>query len=255
MRHKTAQATIFIIVAIAIIILIGILLFIKYGPDRLGGGAVEELEIKNYIDKCASENAANIADEMIKHGGFITTRNNTITYNNITLEYLCRNTGYFKPCVNQHGSYIFELEKELTHYLAPKIQECFEEIDKKLEKKSATLMVDMAETNVLLAPDRIIIEIRRNMSLEYKDQKYEYSIFDSEINYPLYNLGLVARDIVNNEATYCYIEYVGYVTTYPEFTIRKNVLGDSTKIYEVEHVPSGKKLKFAIRGCAIPPGI
>ena len=252
--NKKGQATIFILVGIAIIALLAVLLFLRYGPDREGSGAKEEIEVKNYIEKCATENAVNIADEMILHGGFINSTNVKL-FNNISVEYLCRNNGYFKPCVNQHAALISEMEEELVQHISPKLSKCFEDIDKQLKKKGANVKAEAPQIRALFVYDKIILKIKRNMSLEYHDQKFQFSDFDSEVSHPIYNFGVVARDIVNNEASYCYFENVGYVTLHTEFRIRRVALSDETKIYQISHIPTGKDLTFAVRGCAVRAGL
>jgi len=253
-QNRKGQTTVWIIVSLVIVAIIGFLFFINYSPLREGGEGLQELEVKNYIDKCARENAEIIADKMIMHGGFIQPTNFKF-YNNISIEYLCRNVGYFKPCTNQHPAYISEMEKELTMHLAPTIQKCFEDLDKQLTDKNAVLITENSSTEVLFAPGKIIINIQRNMSAKYREQNYEYSNFNSDLNYPIYNLANAAREVANNEANYCYFEYAGYMILHPELKISKVVLGDNTKIYQIEYIDAGKKLNFGIRGCAIPPGI
>ena len=62
-------------------------------------------------------------------------------------------------------------------------------------------------------------------------------------------------EISNQEAKYCYFEYVGYMLLYPKMDIEKFAMSDSTKIYTLKDKKSDKEMNIAIRSCAIPPGI
>ena len=79
--------------------------------------------------------------------------------------------------------------------------------------------------------------------------------FDVQIISPLYDLVNVAVEIANQEAKYCYFEYVGYQVLYPNFDIRKFAFSEGTKIYTIKDKYSDKEMNIAIRSCAIPPGI
>ena len=70
----------------------------------------------------------------------------------------------------------------------------------------------------------------------------------------MYELVNAAQEIVSQEAKWCYFSNDGFMVLYNDFDVRKDVLGDSTKIYTVEHKKTGEKLTMAIRGCAIPNG-
>jgi len=98
------------------------------------------------------------------------------------------------------------------------------------------------------------IVVSRNLQLSGGDFSRDFNSFRSSIRSPLYDLGYVANEIARQEAKYCYFEYLGYSLIYNNFDIRKYSLSDSTKIYTVEHKPSGETMNIAIRGCAIPPG-
>jgi len=62
-------------------------------------------------------------------------------------------------------------------------------------------------------------------------------------------------EIVNQEARFCYAEISGIMLAYPEFSISLTKTDDLSKIYVVENKKSKEVFRFAVRSCAIPPGL
>ena len=252
--NKGGQAMIWVVVAISIGAII-ILLFIFRGKiiktDVLGG--IEE-NPKLYIDNCVKKNVNLVVDIILPQGGFINPKH-SIMYNGMNISYLCYNSGNYNPCINEHPLYLTEIKNEIEGYIAPKIEECFEDYKIAMEKRDSEVTFGIMDVDVKLSPDRIFVLIERNINIESKGQSYNYNKFDIEIINPTYNLARVAAEIASQEAEYCYFEYVGYMILYPKFKIGRDITSDSTKIYSIEDKKSGKELNIAIRSCAIPPGL
>ncbi|MEK6928280.1 MAG: hypothetical protein AABX11_07650 [Nanoarchaeota archaeon] len=251
-RGDRGQATLWIIVGIAIVILIAVLFVMNRGPK---GGQVDDgsFDINSYIEKCVRDDVLDVVDEILPHGGFLVNRASK-NYNNISIEYLCYNQGFFKPCINQHPDYFNEVNNVIKENIVGKINSCFESLDATLVNRGAEVSGGMASLNVNIVPDKIVVKINRSMNVIEKEVFQQYDKFDFEITSPIYMLMRTALEVVNSEAQYCYFEYVGYMLMNKDLIIRKTALGDSTKIYSMEDYKTGKKLNIAVRGCAIPPG-
>ena len=74
----------------------------------------------------------------------------------------------------------------------------------------------------------------------------------SKIN-PIYDFAEISNEIASQEATYCYFNVNGFNSNYPEFEVRKDMIGDS-KIYSISKKGSDLSFMFAIRGCVMPSG-
>lgn len=208
----------------------------------------------SFINKCVREEITEALDIMLPHGGFITPTNFK-RYRYTEIEYLCENTGYFKPCINQHPMLIREMQQEIKSYTEPRIEHCFETLDAELKSSNYEVTQGPLTFSVELGPDRIYASINKSLTLIKGGETRTFTSFPVEVVNPAYDLAQVANVIANEEAQYCYTEYVGYMLLYPRFDIEKFTLSESTRIYTIKDKYSQKEMNIAIRGCAIPPGL
>ncbi len=248
-RNKKGQIAIWVILAMAIVLIVG-LIFLR-------GKAIlpqkESISPETFIRQCARQNAESILNEAFMHGGFVQPRV-TISYYNQSIPYLCLNIGYFKTCINQHPQLINEIAEQLNDALKPEIEGCFQEMQSQLEKRNVKIELGSLSTDVELAPRRVLINIEREVIVRNGEETARFNSFPLEIQSPLYDLENVALEIANQEAEYCYFEYVGYMLLHPEVHIEKTAISEGSKIYTLTDSKTNKKIKFAVRSCAIPPG-
>lgn len=252
MENKRGQMTIWIIVAIAIVIAIVLFLLFRGKISPIVSTGVNE-NPKSFIGSCVKKNVNEAVDKMLPQGGFITPRHAKL-YKDINVSYLCFNSGNYFPCVNEHPMLLSEMEKELKEFIEPKIEKCFQDYKKEIEKQ---IEVEMKEMNlsVKLGAENIYVNIDREVSIKQKEDSSIVRDFNAKITSPLYNIARVAMEIASQEAEYCYFEYVGYMTLYPKFKISLDTMSDSTKLYTIQDKRSKKEMNIAIRSCAIPAGI
>jgi len=251
--EKRGQIAIWVIIAILIVVGIVFLIFINRKPV-LSDPAESINNPNSYISKCAREFTYEAVDLMLPRGGFIEPENVKL-YNGINVTYLCDNIGYYKTCINQHPALLNELKKEIHDYIYPKVDECFNELKRQEEKRNSKVNLGEMYLSVGFAPDRIYIDLNRELKIDKNGEEIKYDKFNVEIKSPLYDLANVANEIASQQAKYCYFEYVGYMILYPRFLINVFSMDDSTRIYTIHDKYSGKEINIAIRGCAIPPGI
>ncbi len=250
-KNKRGQIAIWVIVALIIVAIIIFILFVsRQKPESIDSIS----DPKKLIRECTKEGIQEAIDIMLPQGGFVEPENYK-TYKNIKIAYLCENIGYFKTCINQHPLLIEEMEKEIDEYAKPKIEACFADLEREREKRGEEIQLGAMKTNISLASNKVYYNIQREVTISKNSEKRSYDDFNIEIESPAYDLANVASDIVNQEAKYCYFEYVGYMLLYPKLDISKFTLSDSTKIYTIKDKETDKEMNIAIRGCAIPPGI
>ena len=251
--NKRGQIAIWVILAILIIVGI-ILLFLTRG--KLIPEAEEKVEEdpRGYIDNCVRKNVNDAIDIMLPQGGAIKPEHSKL-YKNINVSYLCYNRGNYYPCVNEHPLLIKEMSEEIKIYIEPRVEQCFEDYKREMNKRNVEVSLEPMTIGVELAPERVYVDIDRKVSISQKGESYSLNEFNIEIINPVYNLARVAMEIASQEAEYCYFEYVGYMILYPEFKINLDTMSDSTKIYIIKDKKSSKEINIAIRSCAIPPGL
>ncbi len=252
--NKIGQAMIWVIIAIGLVASIVLLFLLR---DKILKPSIEERvgdDPKSFIDNCVAKNVENAVDILLPQGGFIKPEHFN-SYNGFNVSYLCYNAGNYHPCINEHPLLLEEINEEIKQYIAPKIDGCFEDLKKEFEKRQGEVNLGEMKLDVKIAPKRIFVNIKINLNQKMKEQSKSYNEFDSEIISPVYDLARLALEIANQEAKYCYFEYVGYMILYPKFKIGRDSLSDSTEIYTIKDKKSSKEMNIAIRSCAIPPGL
>ncbi len=247
------QVTIWVIVAIFLVAGIILLFLIRIRPIS-PIGSNDNLNPSAFISTCVKEYTEEALDKMLPQGGFLEPENYAL-YNNKKVEYLCMRDGYYKSCINQHPLLISEMKNELEFYLDLKMRGCFDKLREEYEKRNYKVDLGQMNIRVEFVPRKVFVEIERETRLSNNENILQFNDFNIEILYPVHDLSNLAIEIANQEAKYCYFEYVGYMILYPQIDIRKTSMSDSTKIYIIMDKRSEKTMNIAIRSCAIPPGI
>ena len=248
--NKRGQVAIYVIIAIAIVVIVLAFVFLK---ERLAPVQTIEVDLKSGIEKCVNDKVNEALDVMLPQGGFIEPKNFRV-FNKTKISYLCYIEGSFKPCVNQHPVLTKEVSEEIKSYIKPRVENCIETLTKELEKRGNKIESGDMEMNVSLTRGKVIVDINKDIVVEKGESRKVYEGFKIEVMHPVYEMLMVAEEIVNSEIEYCSFEYTGYMMMNPWVDIRLYVTSYSEKIYTLKDNKTGKTMKFAIRGCVIPAG-
>jgi len=247
---RKAQISIFVIVALFLVITI-ILFFVIYQGPRIQIG--EEFTPESFIDKCLRKSLRETVDIMLPQGGFVSPTDYKI-YNNIKVAYLCKNINFYEPCITQYPLYITRLEQEIEINAREEIEQCFISLENALEKRNYEFSGGDVVLEAKLKPGVVELTVSRDFSFSKGGVTQDFDSFITALKNPLYDLAYVANEIASQEAKFCYFEYVGFNILYNRFDIKKYTLSDSTKIYTIKDKQSGEEMNIAVRGCAVPAG-
>ena len=250
---KRGQVTIFIILGLLFIVILAILFLLFRGVEPTINTADEE-NPQQYIDSCVGDAVEEAVEILMRQGGYLEPTNFKL-YGNEKLPYLCYTRNYYEKCINQEPMLIEHLEKEITFYIKPKIEGCFVGLKTGLEKKSYEVTMGDLELDTDMTTGRIFVDVNNSFKMVKGGRIDEFEKFEVEVSHPLYDLAIVALEVVNQEAQFCNFEYLGYMIFYPDYDIRKFTTGDDVKIYTLRDLQSGKEFKFAIRSCAPRHGL
>ncbi len=250
MRNK-GQVALFILVALVIVIFIGLLFFLS---RRSGIPTADTTNPEAMVTSCVRAVVHEAVDIILPQGGFISPVNYK-TYKKTNIAYLCEHIGYFKTCIQQHPALLDEMRREILTYAQPKIEQCFTTMEQTLQQKDYQVTQGPLILSLSFGSDLIVVDMQKKILLSKQGTTRSFQNFHFEVSTPLYDLSKVAQEIANQEAKYCYFEYVGYMLLYPKFSIEKIALADSTKIYTITDKKSGALMNIALRSCALPPGI
>ena len=253
---KGSQVTIFIIVGIIIIsAVVLVFIFRKDIIPTLGGGG--ETNPQSFLDTCLEEHIKDAIETISVRGGY---EENTLStyYKGVNVSYLCYNSNYYYPCINQEQMLIQHLKEELHNVLANDVKNCLDDFSNSLSEQSYEVIMEPWNDNqfsIELVPKRVLILINKDVEVIRGDDTIKYENF--KIIYPsrFYELSVVVQEIVSQEARFCNFEQTGFMLLYPEFNIDKFRNHDSSTIYTIQHRKSNEKFIFAVKGCVIPPGI
>ncbi len=256
MINKKAQITIYIILAILIVVVIVLLFFLLSEKNIIPTETTSFEEPIHYIQKCVKDNVQEAVAIMLPQGGYVDSEKRVSKlYKDINRTYLCYALNNYRTCVTQDPMYISSIEQEITNYIEPKIDNCFDSLRQELQANEYNVNMQGLEISTELLQGRIRINVNREFTMSKNQATKNFKDFDTEVKSRLYDIAIVAQEIASQEAKSCYFEYQGFMIFYPDFDINKFTTSDDIKIYSVRHKKTNEELVFAIRSCAIPPGL
>tara|TARA_Y100000310_G_scaffold213829_1_gene214832 strand:+ start:4423 stop:5208 length:786 start_codon:yes stop_codon:yes gene_type:complete len=258
-KQKKAQLTIFII--IGIVLVSSIVLFFVFREkisEEITGKSEENPE--SFLNFCMEDKIKEAVEIISLHGGYLNNKlNKSFKFEDeeipTDISYLCYNQNNYLPCINQKPTFMEDLKDEIKNYISEDVENCFNEMTKSFEQKAYEISTTYNGFEVEILPKIITIQTSSESILTKSGETTKQEDFKISIASRLYEISFVAQELVNQEARFCYSENLGIMLIYPEFIIDKFRTGDSTVIYTVENKKSKEKFRFALRGCAIPPGI
>lgn len=248
-KYKKGQITIFIIIAILIVAAI-IAAFLFFGGVFEGIGKKPSSE--QFIDKCVRDAVKPSVDAVLRGGGRIEPSFYKL-YGGQKHNYLCYQKNYYLTCVNHYPQLKEIAEDEILRDSGERVRICFDSLKQDLEDRGYSYSDGAMDYDIELAPKKVLIKLSQKIDISQGGESQALNNFDTQITSPLYDLIMVAREIVNQESQFCNFEYNGFMLFYPQFDI-KRIDYDDNKIYKLFERQSGKEFKFAVRSCVLPAG-
>jgi hypothetical protein len=249
-RSIRAQTTIFIIIAIMIVVA-GILLYSFYPEIKVRFGFAEE-NPSIFMQECMEDMVNEKIKDLSLQGGSLEPEHYFL-YKNSKIEYLCYNRNYYEKCVVQQALLKKHVEEELKNGIKNEIYSCLENLKKSFEKKGYEFILKNNEVEVELLPKRVIITINASLTLTKEDTK-RYDSIRIFLNNNIYELVSIAESIINMETVYGDSETTLYMNYYPDLKVEKIKQSDGTTIYILTDRNTKDKFQFASRSMAWPPG-
>ena len=249
---------IWVILAVFLAAVIVLFLIVQGGPSVVNiiPSGAPTFGVDSYLARCVSLEVEKAVSIMLPQGGFIIPRDYRF-FNKTAVEYICETKGYFEPCINQHPVFIDEMEDEIIWYISPGIGACIGEIKYEIERRGGTFFADPggAEVDVELEYGEVVVKIKQGIIVNEKDLKREFNEFVFGVRSSAYNLGVIAQDIANQEASFCYFETAGFTLANPRYKVVRKVLTDQSKIYILTDTKLKETMMVAVRSCALPEGL
>lgn len=251
-NEKKAQLTIFVIIAL-VIIGMGLLIYTFY-PDLTGTGYSKSENPEEFLKGCIQEKDIQKKINKITIQGGSMNPENTIDYYGNDVEYLCYASDYYEQCVIQKPMLKNHVEKEIYNAIQGDIKTCINELEDSFSERGYSIDMgsELIELNII--PEKIQIKLNNNIKLEKAEETKNYDSLEISLNSNLYEILMIATNILKWETNYGDAETTTYMTYYRDIKVEKNKLSDGTTIYKITNRDSGEKFQFASRSVAWPPG-
>lgn len=248
--QKRGQVAIFIFVGLLVLLLIVLFFFLFARDTRVA--TPPSVSPRDFIDRCILDSVNPSIDLVLDYGGLIGPRM-FIQRNNHEYNYHCFTDSYYSKCYNYYPMLRRITEQEIKKDSVARIEECFDFLVEDYELRDFDVESGELFYNVEIIPGSVRLTIRKPIKVSREDSASSFEVFNQKISSDLYELIVIARNIVSQEATHCYFENVGFMNLYPEYNITRIDYLES-KIYEVENRRTKEVLRFATRSCAFAPG-
>ena len=250
-QTKKSQVTIFVILAIIIVALIGFF-FIRPIRELFIPPTIGEMVPRACIETAVKE-PLNLT---MLHGGKVKPEL-YLMYNNYTLNYLCYTNSWYKTCEMQIPFLKNEIESEISAYAGKDIASCMAQFEERLRGKGYSIKVSGSRTpEISIRPDKAVVAFNMTMTLEKDGETAVINpgMLQTEVKTNAYELIMVASSIQNYEARFGDATPETYSAFYPNLVVEKKKQDDGSKVYIIRDINTGERLQFATRSLAWPPG-
>lgn len=248
---KKAQVTIFIIIAIAIIVL-GVLIYLFYPQIKVTLGLGTE-NPEQFLNDCLKDDVENAVESISLQGGYFSP-DHYIVYKSENIQYLCYINENYQKCVVQQPMLKNHIELEIKKQIGPKARECLAGLENSYKKKGYNVNLGSGDLIVELLPKRIVLKLNNSLSIAKGEESQSYNGFRVFLNNNLYELVSIANSILEWETLYGDAETTTYMAYYKDLKVEKKVQIEGSKIYVITDRNNGNKFQFASRSVVWPPG-
>lgn len=245
--QKRGQVTIFII--LAIIIVVTIIVFFSYSKLDFLTSSQKGL----YIESCIEKELQNSISELALSAGQIKPMFTTM-YVDENISVICYTGEYNKPCVVQDPFLKQTFEDSLKKIMKSKIESCYETGIEELKSRGYDVVSGKLNYNININPDKTIsvnltapTSISSDSDTTARVEKFEITIASN-----LYEVISVANSILQFETYYGDAEASSFMLYYPDLKIEKIRRDEGMKIYVI--TDGEIKYRFASRSYAWPAG-
>jgi len=247
---KRGQVTIFIIIAI-IIIVIGILIYAFYPQIQ----SIINPTSKNpsaFLQSCLEDEIEETIEILSLQGGSMAPEGYYL-YKGNKLKYLCYTNQDYQLCGLQISFLENHIESEIKNAILDKVNSCLEELKETFEEERYSVNIEEGDIVVELLPERVITTLTHKLTLT-KGDTARYDGFKIILESDLYRLLGITESILEWESNYGEAEPLLYMGVYHDLDIEKLKQTDDTKVYILTNINTKDKFQFASRSLPFPPG-
>lgn len=248
--RKRGQVTIFIIVGLVIVL--GIILFFVIFAGNVALENPPSKVPRNFVERCVIDSVNPSVKSVLDYGGSITP-SLYIMKNDHMYNYLCYAEEYYTNCYSYYPLLNAYTEEQILTDSFGRVDECFDFLLEDYESRGFEVESGALDYQVEVVPGSVRLRIKKLIAATKGDVSENFDSFDMKMPSDLYDLISITRNIVNQEAEFCYFENNGFMMMYPKYNLTRVDFVES-KIYELQNRQTEETFKFAVRSCAYAPG-
>jgi hypothetical protein len=248
---RRGQATMLIILAIAIVVVVAVVFLVK-SP---GGGLVSEdvTDPRLFLQGCIEDGFRESVELIASQGGEINPEG-SLLHKGEKIKYLCHSSQYYELCSVQQVLIKQHFENEVETAISGSVNNCVANLVDSLEKRGNSVSSGSVELDVNFRSGKAVLNVNAPLTVTSEVSR-NYNGFELEYSSEMYDLLAIAESIIQFEAVLGDSEITSYTQYYPDLIIRKSKQGDGSTIYSVENVVTDEAFRFASRSLAWPSGI
>lgn len=254
LEHKRAQVTIFII--LAIIIVVGIVgVFLLTSKTSVSINPAEDPS--GVIEKCIKDQIDAVVPGILAHGGLVSPSNSSdksVLYDDKRVAYLCYAEDKLEICSQNTPLLKAKIEDEIKRVTTKKIEGCFSDLKSQL---SGYDVKEGAMTyNIEITPTSLNAVVNKKLVISRGESSQEVSSFSYKARSPIFNFILLTNKILNEEVgcdcgnEACRVDVLELSRDNKDFEITLFVGGSDIEVYTIKDILTGQQFKFAVRNCA-----
>lgn len=251
-KSKRSQVTIFVIVAI-IIVVAAILIYVYWPKIKGIVGGTPSVSPESFIRNCLEDEINNVVKEVSLQGGSLEPEH-FFMYEGNKVEYLCYAEAYYEKCVMQQPVLYKHVGEEIVKGIREKEQSCFNTLKSEYEKQGYAISITNGQTTAELLPQRIFIQFNRDLTISKDGSSNTIDGLKIILDNNLYEHVGIATSILGYETELGSAETTTYMNIYPELKVEKYKQTDGTTIYILSNRNEKGVFQFASRSMAWPPG-
>ena len=221
--------------------------FIK--PEILG---VERVASQpDSFEYCIKQGTDQIVGDLAPTAGFLGAYFNK-TYNNIAIPYVCYSDEYYKPCVVQAPFLEEKFKESFEARINSKVSQCYNNYVEEFRRQGYDVVEGDIEVTTELQKDKIKLDVVAPVSVSDGSNPITTQDLEFDIQTKIYDVIMLANNIVKFETTYGEYELVQSQLLYPDMVVTTAKLDDGTVVYTIRNREI--KYLFAVRSYVNPPG-
>ncbi|MFA5953854.1 MAG: hypothetical protein WC812_04640 [Candidatus Pacearchaeota archaeon] len=250
---KRGQVTIFVIIAIVIIVL-GVLAFFLYPKLKISTGFnTENPEL--FLQNCVENDLENLIETLSLQGGEFNPQGYTI-YQDVKIKYICYTSDYFTLGLKQVPFIKRFVEDEISVQIKPKVDECFDDLVLKYQQKGYEVSSKKGNIQTEILPEQTSIDlIGYNLTVSRGENENRFNLFVINLDNNLYELLNIAEHIVSWENEFGDADTLSIMMLKKDIRVNKILRDDGSKIYIIENKKTKEAFQFASRSLVFPAGL